>query len=145
VFGFLALAVFLLGFFIGAFFGIPVQFIAVVGAVFLLGYYAIREPHGVWPILRSAPWYILVFAFGMYTLVYGLHKEGLTGVLGRFVEFCAGNHLLGMILVTGILLTILSCFMNNLPSVMIGTIMLQDLHLTPHTLQLSFPLPGGTI
>ncbi|MCL6598232.1 MAG: arsenic transporter [Alicyclobacillus macrosporangiidus] len=114
------------------------QVVAVIGAGVLLTLYGVRRPEGVWPMVRSAPWYILVFAFGMYTLIFGLHKQGLTLLLGHWLQVVAGQSLLAMVLATGVFLTVMSCLFNNLPSVMIGTVMLTDLHLPPDTLKLAY-------
>jgi arsenical pump membrane protein len=138
IFGIVVVVTVRIGFFIGAYFNIPVQIIAVSGAGILLLFLGWRQPRGVGSILRNAPWHILVFAFGMYTIVYGLHKEGFTTLVGHIVETAVGSGLLGSIFVSGILLTLMSCLMNNLPSVMIGTIMLNDLHLHTNVLKLSY-------
>lgn len=127
-----------IGFFVGSYYKLPVQLIAVAGAAVLLGYFATRRPREVWPILKHAPWYIIAFAFGMYTIVFGLHKVGLTTILGQLTKHASGDTLLGYVFVCGILLTFMSCIMNNLPSVMIGTIMLTDLHLHATMLKLSY-------
>jgi len=127
-----------IGFFVGAAFNVPVELIAVAGAAVLLVFYFGRDPKGPWKILRAAPWHILVFAFGMYLLVYGLHNVGLTVVLGKVFIFLSKNTVFGSIIVTGILLTVMSSLMNNLPSIMIGTLMLTGLSLTPNVLHLSY-------
>ncbi|MBX5437343.1 MAG: hypothetical protein IRZ33_09005 [Alicyclobacillaceae bacterium] len=126
------------GFFIGAAHGIPVQVVAIAGACLLLGICAVRRPRSVAEIARTAPWYILAFAFGMYALIYGLQKQGITLLLGRGLELAAGQSLLAVVLLTGLLLTVMSCLFNNLPSVMIGTVMLTDLHLPAVELKLAY-------
>jgi len=127
-----------IGFFIGAAFNVPLELIAVAGALVLLVFYFGRDPKGPWRILKAAPWHILVFAFGMYLLVYGLHNVGLTIVLGKLLTFLSNNTVFGSVIVTGILLTVMSSLMNNLPSIMIGTLMLTGLSLTPSVLHLSY-------
>ncbi|MCL6548517.1 MAG: arsenic transporter [Alicyclobacillus sp.] len=126
------------GFFVGAAYGVAVQVIAIAGACLLLFVCLLRRPHAVRRIVRTAPWYILVFAFGMYTLIYGLQKQGFTALLGRGLEVAAGHALLPLVLLTGLLLTVMSCLFNNLPSVMIGTVMLTDLHLPSVPLKLAY-------
>jgi arsenical pump membrane protein len=126
------------GFFVGAAYGIPVQVIAITGALVMLGVYAFRRPKGVRQIVQTAPWYILVFAFGMYTLIYALHKQGFTLLLGHALQAIAGASPFAVVMWTGILLTVMSCLFNNLPSVMIGTVMLTDLHLPAAQLKLAY-------
>ncbi len=138
IFGISVVVIVRIGFFIGAYFGIPVEFIAITGALCLLLFYGIRQPTGVVSIIRQAPWYIVVFAFGMYAVVYGFHMSGGTELFKDIVQFGASHGLLASLLVTGILLTVMSCLMNNLPSVMIGTIVLTGVNLSPHVLQLSY-------
>ncbi|MCL6625869.1 MAG: arsenic transporter [Alicyclobacillus shizuokensis] len=126
------------GFFVGAAYGIPVQVIAITGALVMLGVYVSRRPKGAWQLVRTAPWYVLVFAFGMYTLVYALHKQGLTLLLGHVLQGMAGSSLLAVVIWTGLLVTVMSSLFNNLPSVMIGTVMLTDLHLPAAHLKLAY-------
>lgn len=126
------------GFFVGVYFHVSVQYIAIAGALLLLLFMAIRKPRTVAPILKRAPWYILIFAFGMYTIVYALHDLGLTALLGRLLQLGPANNVFWYMMATGVLLTVMSCIMNNLPSVMIGTTMLTDLHLHASVLKLAY-------
>ncbi|MCL6593267.1 MAG: arsenic transporter, partial [Alicyclobacillus sp.] len=126
------------GFFLGAAHGVPVQWVAMCGALVLLTLYGWRRPRGVWPLLRTAPWPILLFAFAMYTLVYAFHQQGYTHGLAVGLQHVAAAGLWPTVLATGGLLTVMSCLFNNLPSVMVGTVMLTDLHLSPEALKLAY-------
>ncbi|MCL6637983.1 MAG: arsenic transporter [Alicyclobacillus sp.] len=108
------------GFFLGAAHGLSVQWVALGGATVLLVLYGWRRPRGVWPLLRTAPWSILLFAFAMYTLVYAFHQQGYTQGLAKGLQYVASAGLWPTVLATGGLLTVLSCLFNNLPSVMVG-------------------------
>lgn len=127
-----------IGLFIAQAFNIPISIVAVTGAALLLIFYAGREPSGPWRILKGAPWHIIVFAFGMYVIVYSLHNLGLTVALGHVLKEWSSNNLFKSVLFTGGFLTVMSCLMNNLPSVMFGTIMLTDMHLPTMFLHLSY-------
>jgi arsenical pump membrane protein len=126
------------GLFIGATFNIPIELIGIVGALLLIGYRWYRKGLGVNDIIKKTPWHIILFAFSIYVVVYGLHNIGLTGVL---VELLRGpisvNHL-SACLISGSLLTVMSNLFNNLPSVMIGTFTLVEMGLDTPTLQLAY-------
>lgn len=126
------------GLFVAQALHIPIELVALTGATLLLVFYAGRNPQGATLVLRKAPWLIVVFAFGMYLIVYGLNNIGLTAELGNLLKTLSDNSLFKTIFFTGGFLTVMSCLMNNLPSVMIGTTMLTALHLHTQTLQLSY-------
>ncbi len=77
-------------------------------------------------VLRSAPWQIVVFSLGMYLVVYGLHNAGLTRGLSALLDHLAGSGLWGATLGTGLLAAALSSVMNNMPSVLIGALSIQE-------------------
>src|SRR5690606_9850007 len=63
--------------FVASYFSIPIEFVAVLGSLVLLMF---RWYHlGTNPIdlVKKTPWHILVFAFSMYVIIYGLHNVGL--------------------------------------------------------------------
>ncbi len=126
------------GLFIGAGLKIPIELIGIVGALLLIGYRWYRMGVGVNDIIKKTPWHIILFAFSIYVVVYGLHNIGLTGMI---VELLRGpisvNHL-SACLVSGSLLTVMSNLFNNLPSIMIGTFTLVEMGLDTATLQLAY-------
>jgi len=126
------------GLFIGAGLNIPIELIGIFGALLLVGYRWHRMGVGVNDIIKKTPWHIILFAFSIYVVVYGLHNIGLTGML---VELLRGpisvNHL-SACLISGSLLTVMSNLFNNLPSVMIGTFTLVEMGLDTATLQLAY-------
>ncbi|MFC4298567.1 MAG: arsenic transporter [Castellaniella sp.] len=116
------LAWLLLGFFVLEPLGIPVSATAAVGALALAG---VAARSGRIPVLRrvrGAPWQIIVFALGMYLVVYGLRHAGLTAFLTQALDWLAGQGVWTAALGTGLLSAVLSSLMNNLPTVLIGAL-----------------------
>ncbi|MGX5660452.1 arsenic transporter [Castellaniella ginsengisoli] len=119
------LAWLLLGFFVLEPLGIPVSATAAAGALALA---IVAARGGRIPVLRrvrGAPWQIIVFALGMYLVVYGLRHAGLTALLTRALDWLAGQGLWTATLGTGLLSAVLSSLMNNLPTVLIGALSIE--------------------
>ncbi|MHB8125007.1 MAG: arsenic transporter [Desulfitobacteriaceae bacterium] len=126
------------GLFIGASLGIPIEWIGIFGALLLIGYRWYRKGVGPYDILKKTPWHIILFAFSIYVVVYGLHNIGLTGLIVDFLrEPISASHL-NACLISGGLLTVMSNLFNNLPSVMIGTFTLTGMGLDIPTLQIAY-------
>jgi arsenical pump membrane protein len=119
-------------------FGVPVEWIAITGAVILIAIRWYKKRIGVMDILKRTPWHILLFAFSMYILVYGLKNIGLNAVFVTHLKPLVDYHPILSIFTMGGLLTLLSNIFNNLPAVMIGTLTLTEMHLDPQTLQISY-------
>ena len=77
------------------------------------------------PILRGAPWQIVIFSLAMYLVVYGLKNAGATDYLSKGLAVLAQESLLIATVGTGILSAILSSIMNNLPTVLIQAIAIE--------------------
>ncbi|MCP1126045.1 arsenic transporter [Bacillus sp. 3103sda1] len=121
--------------FVASFFAIPIEIVAVLGSLVLLvwrWYYLRTNPVD---ILKKTPWHILVFAFSMYVIIYGLHNAGLTAWLVQICEPIVNQSLLHASFIMGGLVSILSNFFNNHPALMIGTITLTEMGLDPVTLK----------
>ena len=113
-------------FFVSEFFSIPVSFIVgAAAAVFLAA--ARRSPAiPIWKLVKGAPWNIVIFSIGMYVVVYGLRNAGLTDALGSVIQAVADKGLFTATVGMGFISAILSSVMNNLPTVMIGALAIQD-------------------
>ncbi|MGB5944714.1 arsenic transporter [Paenisporosarcina sp.] len=119
-------------------YGIPIEWIAIAGAVILVVIRWISLKVGVLDVVKKAPWHILVFAFGMYVTVYALNNTGITAFFIELFEGPMKENLVFASFITGILVTVLSNLMNNLPSVMLGTLIITDMGLDLQTLQVSY-------
>lgn len=120
--GWLVLLLLLVGFFGLEPLGVPVSLVAAVGALILLGVAKIGHTINTVKVLRGAPWQIVIFSLGMYLVVYGLRNAGLTHYLSALLNQLAEQGLWVSTLGTGFLAAFLSSVMNNMPTVLIGTL-----------------------
>jgi arsenical pump membrane protein len=121
--------------FVASFLAIPIELVAVLGSVVLLiwRWYHLRT--NPVDILKKTPWHILIFAFSMYVIIYGLHNAGLTQILVAICEPIVNQGLFQASFIMGGLVSLLSNIFNNHPALMIGTITLTEMGLDPITLK----------
>ncbi|SDM85562.1 arsenical pump membrane protein [Bacillus sp. OK048] len=127
-----------LSLFVASFFNIPVSIMAVIGSLVLLGWrwaYLKIPPSDM---LKKTPWYIIVFAFSMYVIIYGLNNIGLTDWLIQFMRPMVSGSLLNASVLMGILLSVLSNIFNNHPALMVGTLTLMEMNLNPLSLKIAY-------
>ncbi|PRO65347.1 arsenic transporter [Alkalicoccus urumqiensis] len=109
---------------------LPVSFVAGLIAVFFL-LMARRSPAvETVRVMKEAPWAIVVFSIGMYVVVFGLRNAGLTTILAGVLEQAAEGGLFAAVMVMGFLAAVLSSVMNNMPTVMINALAIQDTDVT---------------
>ncbi|WP_102693473.1 arsenic transporter [Rummeliibacillus pycnus] len=127
-----------LSLFAASFVSIPVSTMAVLGSLVLLGWRWIylKIPPG--DMLKKTPWYIIIFAFSMYIIIYGLNNIGLTEWLISFMRPMVSGSLLHTSVLMGMLLSILSNIFNNHPALMIGTLTLTNMNLDPLSLKVAY-------
>ncbi|MGG4265045.1 arsenic transporter [Peribacillus simplex] len=121
--------------FVASYFSIPIEWVAVLGSLSLLAWRWHHLRTNPVDILKKTPWHILIFAFSMYVIIYGLHNVGLTTILVEICEPIVNQGLMSASLVMGGLVSILSNIFNNHPALMIGTITLTEMGLDPITLK----------
>lgn len=124
--------------FVASFLSFPVSIMAVIGSLVLLGWrwaYLKIPPSDM---LKKTPWYIIVFAFSMYVIIYGLNNIGLSDWLIEFMHPLVSGSLLHASVMMGVLLSVLSNLFNNHPALMIGTITLTNLKLDLLSLKISY-------
>lgn len=124
--------------FIASYLGIPIEIVAVLGSVLLLGWRWVALKISPSDMLKKTPWHILLFAFGMYVIIYGLNNIGLTDWLIRIFQPIVSGDLVNASLLMGFLLSLMSIFFNNHPALMIGTLTLSNMHLDPLTLKMAY-------
>ncbi|MGX9135174.1 arsenic transporter [Rummeliibacillus sp. JY-2-4R] len=124
--------------FVASFFSIPVSLMAVIGSLVLLAWrwVYLKIPPG--DMLKKTPWYIIIFAFSMYVIIYGLNNIGLTDWLIHFMKPMVNGSLLHTSVLMGILLTVLSNIFNNHPALMVGTLTLMNMDLSPLSLKVAY-------
>ncbi|QUG40885.1 arsenic transporter [Psychrobacillus sp. INOP01] len=121
--------------FVASYVNIPIEIVAAISSVILLlwrGYHLKSNPID---ILKKTPWHILIFAFSMYVIIYGLHNVGLTALLVQWCKPIVQQGLFQASFIMGGLVSILSNLFNNHPALMIGTITLTEMGLDPITLK----------
>ncbi|WP_322994861.1 arsenic transporter [Castellaniella sp.] len=138
----LLLAVLLLAYFLTAPLGIPVSVVTGTAA------FALIVIAGRWwragrgavvsvpTALRHAPWQIVLFSIGMYLVVYGLGKAGLTGYGARALTWLSGQGDLVATVGTGFLSALVASVMNNLPSTLVGALAIDQAQVSLHTQEL---------
>jgi arsenical pump membrane protein len=127
-----------LSLFVASYFGIPVELAAVCGSILLLiwRWYVLRI--GPSDIVKKTPWHILVFAFGMYVIIFGLHKIGLTSYLIFYLKPYVSTSLFHASIFMGVLVSIMSSLFNNHPALMIGTLTITNMGLNPTLLKTAY-------
>ena len=121
--------------FVASYLAIPIELVAVLGSVVLLVWRWYHLRTNPIDILKKTPWHILIFAFSMYVIIYGLHNAGLTAFLVESINPIVNQGLLHASFIMGGLVSILSNIFNNHPALMIGTITLTEMGLDPITLK----------
>lgn len=133
------LVLLLAGYFTSHYFGLPTSAVTGAGALALMlaasrERWIKRQPRAVIPvttILREAPWQVVVFSLGMYLVVYGLRNQGLTAEIAGVLEWLQRQGFYVATVGAGFLFAGLSAVMNNMPTVMMGSLSIAEANLTP--------------
>lgn len=120
--GWIILALLLIGFFVLESRGVPVSAVAATGAVVLLVVAGRGAVISTTKVLREAPWQVVIFSLGMYLVVYGLRNAGLTRQIAGLLDGFAQGGVWGAAFGTGFLTAFLSAIANNMPTVLIGAL-----------------------
>ncbi|WP_445683129.1 arsenic transporter [Solibacillus sp. FSL H8-0538] len=124
--------------FAASFVSIPISTMAVFGSLVLLGWRWVYLKIPPSDMLKKTPWYIIIFAFSMYVIIYGLNNIGLTDWLIGIMSPMVSGSLLHTSVWMGILLTILSNIFNNHPALMVGTLTLTNMPLDTISLKVAY-------
>ncbi|KQT09205.1 arsenic transporter [Methylobacterium sp. Leaf399] len=126
------LAVLLAAYVVTAPLGVPVSVVTGAGALLMLALAGRWFSGGnggviaIGKVLAGAPWQIVLFSLGMYLVVYGLKNAGLTDILAQGLARLAGQGDTVATIGTGFAAAILSSVMNNMPSVLVGALAIQQ-------------------
>ncbi|MFA4900681.1 MAG: arsenic transporter [Brevundimonas sp.] len=128
--GWIILALLLIGFFVLEPRGVPVSAVAATGAIVLLVVAGRGAVISTTKVLREAPWQVVIFSLGMYLVVYGLGNAGLTRQIAGLLDGFAQGGVWGAAFGTGFLTAFLSAIANNMPTVLIGALSIDALGAT---------------
>jgi arsenical pump membrane protein len=116
----------MLGYFVGDYYSLPVSLFALGGALLFLAlansYRAVKP----WMTIKAAPWQVVWFSIGLYIVVYGLKNAGLTEVVASWITYFMTQGEVIAIIGTGFLSAIISSVMNNMPTIMIMDIAIDE-------------------
>ena len=126
LFSWLFLALLIAGYFIGDHFNLPVSLFALGGGVLFLLIASYMKTVNAKEIIKNAPWQVVWFSIGLYIVVYGLKNAGLTDYLAVVLKDLATRGDTIAVVGTGFISAFLSAIMNNMPTIMIMDIALQD-------------------
>ncbi len=113
---------------ISGLYSIPVSFIAIPAAISLLLVSRIRKRIDMVKPLKEAPWQIVLFSLGMYIIVFGLGREGLTSMLSALLLSLSGLYNPVQVVLSGFIFAAIAGMMNNLPSVLLGNLAISGMH-----------------
>ncbi|MDR7001651.1 arsenical pump membrane protein [Neobacillus niacini] len=117
--------------FVASFMGISVSLVAVLGSFILLIWRWIYLKVNPKDVAGKIPWYILIFAFSMYVIIFGLHNIGLTDYLLVHLKPIVNDSLFHASITMGIITAVLSNIFNNHPALMVATLTLTEMGLDP--------------
>lgn len=127
-----------LGYFVAAYYHIPSSFVALGGAVVVVLAALIRRSVQLARVVQESPWHILLFAFGMELVVFGLRNTGLISAVGHQLAPLLHNSLPAVVILPGTAIGLLSSLMNNHPALIAGTLTLVSLGLPTIPLKLAY-------
>ncbi|MGB7754996.1 MAG: arsenic transporter [Salinisphaera sp.] len=136
------LAVLLVAYFVLAPWHVPFCLVTGAGALVLMGI-AGRWWRGgqgailpLGPVIRNAPWQIVLFSIGMYLVVYGLGQAGLTHYGATALDWLGQHGVILATLGTGFLSAFVASVMNNMPSTLVGALAIKQAHVPELTREL---------
>ena len=113
------LGLLMIGYFIGDYFDLPVSIFALGGALLFLAianHYKATKPIMT---IKAAPWQVVWFSIGLYVVVYGLKNAGLTDTVASWIAALQTQGEAIAVIGTGFLAAGLSSIMNNMPTIMV--------------------------
>ena len=126
-FSWVFLAFLLCAYFLGDVYDLPISIFALGGATIFLIIATISKSVEPLKIIKEAPWQVVWFSIGLYIVVYGLKNAGLTDYLTLVLKELSVRGDTIAVLGTGFIAAFLSAIMNNMPTIMIMDIALNDI------------------
>ena len=126
-FSWVFLALLLCAYFLGDAYDLPISIFALGGATIFLIIATISKSVKPLKIIKEAPWQVVWFSIGLYIVVYGLKNAGLTDYLAIILKDLSLRGETIAVLGTGFIAAFLSAILNNMPTIMIMDIALNDI------------------
>lgn len=126
-----------LGYFLASLYHIPTSAVAFVGAMIVL-VASLSRRFRLDTVIKESPWHILLFAFGMELVVFGLRNAGVIGGVTSQVAPLLHTSLWAIVVIPGTAIGIFACMMNNHPALIAGTLALTSLGLDAVSLKLAY-------
>lgn len=129
VFSFCLLGTILIGITLGEQLKIPICFWTLLSGILAVlygGFIGIIKPFA---LLKESPFGVVIFSFGLFTLVFGLKKSGILNFLEEWILDLSLFDIKTQIFAIGFGSSLGSSVINNLPMVMLGDLALQE---NPH-------------
>lgn len=122
------LGLLLLAYFVTGPLGVPIALVTGAAALLLTGIAGRWASGGrgatlaLGPVLRGAPWQIVLFSLGMYLVVYGLGNAWLTHAASAALTWLAVQGTFAATVGTGFAVAALASVMNNMPATLVGAL-----------------------
>lgn len=124
------MGILLAGYFTAELIHIPESIIGWIVTILLLAIAHQSQVVNTKVIIKGAPWNIVFFSIGMYLVVYGLGNAGFTKYLATIIEWTTEGGLFTATIGMGFIAAFLSSIMNNLPTIMIDSLAIAEIHTT---------------
>ncbi|MCV6606957.1 MAG: arsenic transporter [Campylobacterales bacterium] len=126
-FSWIFLVVLLAGYFVGDYYNLPVSVFALGGGLIFLAIGSFSKHANPKEIIKTAPWQVVWFSIGLYIVVYGLKNAGLTDYITLILNDLVQRGDAIAIIGTGFLSAFLSAIMNNMPTIMVMDIAMENI------------------
>lgn len=120
------LALLMIGYFVGDYYSLPISLFALGGTLVFLALATSLKALKPIQTLKAAPWQVVWFSIGLYIVVYGLKNAGFTEVVASWIAYLITQGNVVAIIGTGFLSALISSVMNNMPTIMIMDIAIDE-------------------
>lgn len=124
--------------YVASYLHIPFEYISLGTAIALLLYRWKHLKMGVTDLLYKTPWHVILFAYTMYIIIFGMKNSGLTNLVLSVVQPLSQHISLQNTVIMTIFSTFLANIFNNHPALMINTLSLTQLPLSMLQLKLLY-------